>query len=39
MTAQSRLKWTQGLVALSIPLVLGIGVVLLLVIGATRSMM
>ena len=39
MTAQSSLKWTTNLVALSLPLVLIIGVILLLVIGATTSMM
>lgn len=39
MSEQSRLKWTQGLVSLSLPLVLGIAVVLLLVIGATTLTM
>ena len=38
MSELSRLKWTKGLVALSIPLVLAIGVVLLVIIGSTSMM-
>lgn len=39
MAEQAHLKWTKGLVALSLPLVLGIGLMLLIIIGATTSMM
>jgi hypothetical protein len=38
MSEQSRLKWTRGLVGFAIPLVIGIGVVLLIIIGATAMM-
>lgn len=38
MTAQTRLRWTTNLVALSLP-VLTVGLILPLVIGATTSMM
>ena len=39
MTEQTRLKWTTHLVALSLPLVLVVGVMLLIIIGATTVMM
>ena len=38
MSEQSRAKWTRGLVGFSIPLVIIIGVVLLVIIGATAMM-
>ena len=38
MSEQSRLKWTRGLVGFSIPIVIGIGVVLLIIIGAINMM-
>ncbi len=38
MSDLSRLKWTRGLVAFSIPVVIGIGVVLLTIIGANGMM-
>ena len=36
MSEQTILKWTKGLVALSIPLVLTIAVVFLMIIGGNR---
>ncbi len=39
MSEQSRLNLTKALVGLSIPLFVAIGVILLLVIGATAMMM
>ena len=38
MSEQSRLRWTRGLVGFAIPLVIGIGVVLLMIIGALNMM-
>ena len=38
MSEQSRLKWTRGLVGFSIPLVIGVGFLLLIIIGATMMM-
>ena len=38
MSEQSRLKWTRGLVGFSIPIVIGIAVVLLIIIGAINMM-
>ena len=38
MSETPRLRWTKGLVSLSLPLVLGIAIVLLIVIAATLMM-
>lgn len=38
MSEQSRLKWTKGWAGFSIPLVIAIGVILLIIIGATTMM-
>lgn len=39
MTEQARLKWTTNLIALSLPVVIAVGMVLLLIIGANTTMM
>ena len=38
MSNEPRLKWTRGLVGYAIPLVIGVGFVLLIIIGATAMM-